>query len=63
MVFKKQEEVVKPPIETEAPRKDAIERFVEKLYQNIKSSKNFPSSVRELQKLIRQAIARGAESN
>lgn len=44
---------MKPPVEVAAPRKDAIERFVEKLYQNIKSSKHFPSSVRELQKLIR----------
>ena len=52
ILYKKQEEpVVKPQIEPEpVVKKDPIDTFIEKLYNQMKSSKHFPNSLRELEK-------------
>lgn len=41
----------------EKKKGDAIDLFIERLYMQIKSSKNFPNSLRELAKIIKHKIS------
>lgn len=61
MVFKKTEVVPVPLPEPEPPKKDPIDLFIEKLYTFMKSSKQFPNTLRELEKLIKKNIIKKGE--
>ncbi len=61
LVFKKTEVVPVPLPEPEAPKKDPIDLFIEKLYTFMKSSKQFPNTLRELEKLIKKNINKKGE--
>jgi hypothetical protein len=60
-VFKKTEIVPIPLPEPEVPKKDPIDLFIEKLYAFMKSSKQFPNTLRELEKLIKKNIIKKGE--
>ncbi len=61
LVFKKTEVVPVPLPEPEVPKKDPIDMFIEKLYNFMKSSKQFPNTLRELEKLIKKNIIKKGE--
>lgn len=61
LVFKKTEIVPIPLPEPEVPKKDPIDLFIEKLYAFMKSSKQFPNTLRELEKLIKKNIIKKGE--
>ncbi len=52
---------VKQPSEPEPPKKDPIDLFIEKLYAQMKSSKHFPNSLRELERQIKKNVVKKGE--
>ncbi|CDW82516.1 UNKNOWN [Stylonychia lemnae] len=60
LVFKKEKEETKH--DHEQVKKDPIDIIIEKLYQQMKSSKHFPNSLRELERLIKKHIVKKGES-
>ncbi|TNV80331.1 hypothetical protein FGO68_gene8583 [Halteria grandinella] len=61
LVFKKPEEPAVLAEPEEKKKGDPIDLFIERLYMQIKSSKHFPNSLRELAKIIRQKITMRGE--
>eukprot|EP00347_Sterkiella_histriomuscorum_P024182 403332023 len=61
LVFKKEKEEAKQDTANEAAKKDPIDIIIEKLYHQMKASKHYPNSLRELERLIKKHIVKKSD--
>ena len=61
LVFKKVEVVVAPVDQESMAKKDPTAIFIEKLYNQMKSSKHFPNSLRELERQIKKNLTKKSD--
>ena len=61
MAFRKEKEELKIEAQEALRQRDPVDLLIEKLYSYMKSSKHYPNTLRELERLIKKQIVKKAE--
>ena len=61
MAFRKEKEELKIEAQEALKQRDPVDLLIEKLYSYMKSSKHYPNTLRELERLIKKQIVKKAE--